>query len=205
MVMQKARKTSRRTPGADRLVMHLDLPPTRVSNRSEELANAFKALQAANATAKPRRRPKPNTGRFATEEEALDAVVDRLVTALKPEEVWLFGSRARGDHRPESDFDVLVVTGRRDGSAADDYERAYAPVRGLGVGVDVVPYRLDDFVRASEDPNTMAGKAVREGKRLYASRQDRSIVASHVGRDPRGKGAREDLPAPSGVPGVPGR
>lgn len=89
-------------PDADRLAMRLDLPPNRVSTRAEELANAFKALQAANATAKPRRCPRPNTGWFATEEEALHAVVDRLVTALKPEEIWLFGAGPAGTTAPKA-------------------------------------------------------------------------------------------------------
>lgn len=31
------------------------------------------------------------------------ALGDRL------KELWLFGSRARGDHRPESDYDFLIV------------------------------------------------------------------------------------------------
>lgn len=34
----------------------------------------------------------------------------RLRKALRPERIILFGSRARGDHRPDSDFDVLVVS-----------------------------------------------------------------------------------------------
>jgi hypothetical protein len=38
---------------------------------------------------------RPNTGRYATEQEALDAVVARLVEALDPQAIWLFGSRAR--------------------------------------------------------------------------------------------------------------
>lgn len=30
------------------------------------------------------------------------------------ESVWLYGSRARGDHRPDSDLDVLLVTTRKE-------------------------------------------------------------------------------------------
>lgn len=39
--------------------------------------------------------------------------IDRIRKAVRQgdpnAEVWLFGSRARGDHRPDSDWDVLVL------------------------------------------------------------------------------------------------
>ena len=37
-------------------------------------------------------------------------LVNRIVEELHPEEVILFGSRARGDHRENSDFDIAVRT-----------------------------------------------------------------------------------------------
>lgn len=44
----------------------------------------------------------------------------RIVT-LRPriDQLILFGSRARGDHRPDSDYDVLVVVSRRDAALLD--------------------------------------------------------------------------------------
>ncbi|MBC8154324.1 MAG: nucleotidyltransferase domain-containing protein, partial [Bacteroidetes bacterium] len=37
--------------------------------------------------------------------------VKRYVLEIDPQaEVWLFGSRARGDARPDSDWDFLVLT-----------------------------------------------------------------------------------------------
>jgi predicted nucleotidyltransferase len=36
-------------------------------------------------------------------------IVRRIVDTLQPEKVILFGSQARGDARPNSDFDVLVI------------------------------------------------------------------------------------------------
>ena len=36
-------------------------------------------------------------------------LVRRVVDTLHAEEVWLFGSRARADHRPDSDWDLLAV------------------------------------------------------------------------------------------------
>ena len=44
----------------------------------------------------------PNKGPFASEDEALRVVVQRLVDTLDPNEVWLFGSRAEGVHQPDS-------------------------------------------------------------------------------------------------------
>jgi len=39
----------------------------------------------------------------------LAAVVKIIVEALDPEQIILFGSRARGDARPNSDLDFLIV------------------------------------------------------------------------------------------------
>ena len=54
--------------------------------------------------------PVTNYGGYATADQALDEVVNRLAGALNPVAIYLFGSRARGTARPDSDFDLLVVT-----------------------------------------------------------------------------------------------
>lgn len=109
----------------------------------------------------------PNKGPFASEEEALSSVVQKLVENLDPMEIWLFGSRAQGTHRPDSDFDLFVVTAPEDGDAGFDYDRAYAPVSGLGVGCEIVPCRADEFVMERIDPTSLCWQVVNTGRRLY--------------------------------------
>ena len=40
---------------------------------------------------------------------ALAGIVARLIEAYQPERIYIFGSKARGDHGPDSDFDLMVV------------------------------------------------------------------------------------------------
>ena len=42
----------------------------------------------------------------------LQAVVAPLASQYGVERMYLFGSRARGDHRPDSDYDFLISKGR---------------------------------------------------------------------------------------------
>jgi predicted nucleotidyltransferase len=42
-------------------------------------------------------------------QKAIDQVVEQIVDKLKPQKIILFGSYARGNPRPESDVDMLVV------------------------------------------------------------------------------------------------
>lgn len=112
-----------------------------------------------------------NTGSFGTESDALHAVVSRIVDQIDPEAVWLFGSRARGTHRPESDFDLLVVTKVEDGEKGYDYDRVYAPILGTGVGCDVVPCRFDDFEREATSRTGLIREILQTGVRLYDKRQ----------------------------------
>lgn len=48
-----------------------------------------------------------------------DPVLQSFLEGIQPyrkeiREIYLFGSRARGDFRPDSDYDLLVVTRKRD-------------------------------------------------------------------------------------------
>ena len=110
---------------------------------------------------------RPNRGPFSSEEEALMEVVTRLVRGLDPDEVWLFGSRAERRNAPDSDFDLFVVTKVSDGDAGFDYNAVYAPIRGLGVGCDVVPCRTDEFEEERNDPTSLCWHVIRTGQKLY--------------------------------------
>ena len=41
--------------------------------------------------------------------EILERMVEAIVREVDPEEIWLFGSRARGQAREHSDVDLLVI------------------------------------------------------------------------------------------------
>src|SRR4051812_36498090 len=45
------------------------------------------------------------------QEVVLANLTEELVRRFAPERIVLFGSRARGDHHPDSDYDVIMVLG----------------------------------------------------------------------------------------------
>ena len=58
------------------------------------------------------------------DEAVLAEIVQRLVRAVDPDRIILFGSRARGDHRPDSDLDLLLIKP----SAAPPHRRVIAAI-----------------------------------------------------------------------------
>lgn len=99
--------------------------------------------------------------------ERLRPVLARLVERLDPEAIWLFGSRAEGRARPDSDYDLLVVV-RDDAPAAElDPVGAYELTRGMGLPVDVVPCPRSVFEEEKHEVNTLARAAFARGRLLY--------------------------------------
>jgi uncharacterized protein len=43
-------------------------------------------------------------------DEIIDYIIDKIVNTVHPSKIILFGSQVRGDHNPESDVDLLVIT-----------------------------------------------------------------------------------------------
>lgn len=99
----------------------------------------------------------------------LPEIVQRLVSALHPERVYLFGSRARADAKPESDNDVLIV-----GSHATDQpyaleRQAYRALVGLSTPVDVMVISRDRFEQRRHVRASLVATVEREGRLLYAA------------------------------------
>ncbi|MBE7183743.1 MAG: nucleotidyltransferase domain-containing protein [Methylobacterium mesophilicum] len=112
---------------------------------------------------------RPNYGGLASEGEALSLLVARLAEALDPQMIWLFGSRARGDARPDSDFDLLVVAKEKGAFDSDDYDKVYAPASQTGVGADVVPCDLDVYRASLGLSTSFVYRVVEEGRLVYGS------------------------------------
>jgi predicted nucleotidyltransferase len=116
-----------------------------------------------------------SVGPFKDETAALAFLRDRLVLALKPLAIWQFGSRARGDAEPDSDFDLLVVL--PDGLPAQAYSawRAAEPVAGCGLGYDIVPCSLSEFHKDRDTPGSLVHNAIIEGRAIYSDRRWRKV------------------------------
>jgi predicted nucleotidyltransferase len=109
-------------------------------------------------------------GPFRDEASALAFLRDRLVVALKPRAIWQFGSRARGDAREDSDFDLLVVLPDGLPAQAYDHQRVAEPVAGCGLGYDIVPCSWSEFRRDRDAPGSLVNKAITQGRPIYQDR-----------------------------------
>ena len=96
-------------------------------------------------------------------------IVDRLVEAYDPERVYLFGSHARGEAGPDSDYDLLVIV-RDDAPPERRRSRlAYEVLRGTGVAVDVIVCARDYFERRRQVRTSLSAIVEREGKLLHVA------------------------------------
>jgi uncharacterized protein len=104
--------------------------------------------------------------KWASTPQKIDEAVRRIVAAAHPVRVILFGSLARGDARPDSDVDLLVI----EQHVPDRYAemlRLNQALRGLLLAVDVLVIGQKDFEQWSQTPGSVYRAAWREGKVIY--------------------------------------
>ncbi len=97
----------------------------------------------------------------------LAPLLARIVATLKPEEIWLFGSRAEGRARPNSDYDLLAVV--PDGTPEGDLDpvAAWWLTCGLGIPADIIPCTRSEFEQEIHEVDSLPRAAVLRGKRIY--------------------------------------
>ena len=98
----------------------------------------------------------------------LAEIVSRLVEAYEPERIYLFGSVARGDAGPDSDFDLLVVVPNEAPPEKRRSRLAYQRLWGTGVATDVLVWTKENFNSRLHLRASLPATVLREGKLLYA-------------------------------------
>lgn len=115
--------------------------------------------------------PQPDLGP-GLDPEACRLALARLCADAEVRVVLAFGSRARGEARPDSDLDLAVIVGRAQLSPAEKaacWQRFRQALGPLGVGVDLVVAGAADAERLSGSRWHVFGDVAREGKVLYVA------------------------------------
>jgi excisionase family DNA binding protein len=99
----------------------------------------------------------------------LAEIARRLVRVYAPDRIYLFGSAARGDAGPDSDYDVLVVVSDDAPAHLLRGRAGHAEIVSLGVAVDVVVRTVSYFDARAHLKASLPGTVLREGTLLYAA------------------------------------
>ena len=96
----------------------------------------------------------------------LREIVRRIVRAVDPDKIILFGSYAYGQPHRDSDLDILVIMP----SDKPRWQRAipvYEALRGLLLPKDLVVYTPEEVDEWADVPQAFVTTAVRKGRVLY--------------------------------------
>jgi uncharacterized protein len=100
------------------------------------------------------------------DQQTLQQAVRRIVEAVNPSQVILFGSYGRDEANEDSDLDLMVIQPQVENQAeAMIFLRTI--LGPMGMGVDVLVFSDAEFERRSRVPGTVHYWARREGKKLY--------------------------------------
>src|SRR5712692_1869756 len=79
------------------------------------------------------------------QDQKLREIVRRLAEVYQPERIYLFGSKARGDDGPHSDYDVLVIIPDEAPPERRQDRFAYKELWDLEAAADVLVYSSSYF------------------------------------------------------------
>jgi predicted nucleotidyltransferase len=96
----------------------------------------------------------------------LATLTKSIVESVHPLRIILFGSAARAEMGPDSDFDFLVVM--PEGShRRRTAQKLYRDLSGIGFSKDILVVTQKDIRDFGDEPSLVIKPALEEGKELY--------------------------------------
>ncbi len=99
--------------------------------------------------------------------EQLEAAVQRIVAAVQPEAIYLYGSYAYGQPHPHSDVDLLVIVSNASSSPREQAVAAYRALRGLSLPIEIKVVTQQDFQRRMQWTSSLERMVQEHGELLY--------------------------------------
>jgi len=98
----------------------------------------------------------------------LNELVRRMVDVFQPERIYLFGSRARDEWGPDSDYDIMVIVPDDAPPERRRSRLAYECLWGTGIAADVIVWTRSLFERRKHLVASLPATVLREGRLVYA-------------------------------------
>jgi uncharacterized protein len=105
-------------------------------------------------------------GAATVDDELLKYITDTIVDNFHPRRIILFGSRARGEARPDSDVDLLLEM-ETDKGYYDRKQAVRAAFQRPNLEMDLIVLTPDELRKRSAFLGGLVRTAVREGRVLY--------------------------------------
>jgi predicted nucleotidyltransferase len=99
----------------------------------------------------------------------LGEIVRRLVDLYHPERIYLFGSAARGEAGPDSDYDFMVVVPDDTPREVRETKAVFKALLDIDASIDVLVWTRREFEKRLHLRVSFPSTIVREGKLLYAA------------------------------------
>jgi len=99
----------------------------------------------------------------------LAEIVRRLAEAFHPEQIYLFGSQARADAGPDSDYDLMVIVPDSAPPERRDSRHAHEVLWGLWTAVDVLVWTKNAFESCLHLKASLPSIILDEGRLVYAA------------------------------------
>jgi uncharacterized protein len=97
----------------------------------------------------------------------LGEMVHRLVDSLHPEQIYLFGSRARSEATPESDYDLMIIVPTATLPSYRRNQLAFRVLCGIPTSKGVIVVTRQEFEQKKNVVCSLPATVLREGKILY--------------------------------------
>ena len=96
-------------------------------------------------------------------------IVERLVKALRPLRIYVFGSHAYGTPDRDSDLDLLLVVGDDETAKRDLACRGLSSLSGICIPVDLVVCTEAELMKWADVPCNIIHTVVNKGRVIYDS------------------------------------
>ncbi len=103
----------------------------------------------------------------AVTRELPNGLLDNIIRLINPRRVILFGSRARGDAREDSDWDVMIVVDDATRQEQVNWQVMGEVRRGVRAALELIPFRESTFRERQNVQGSLPWRAATEGLVVY--------------------------------------